>query len=220
MKRILSLLLIGSSSLLLAQSAKDTKAWIGIKANYSLSEKLNSTIGIQHRSKNNFKDLDKYFLEGGFDYDLSNQFSIETGLRLEKSNDTSGNQQGIENKYRLHADLNFNQKFGDLKFKSRVRYQINNEFKSQQDGAQTLRFKNSIELKIDRWEYDPEFLIEPFITVGDPNFSGVRKWRYGISTDIKLVKGQKLKVAYFYMTSTQYLERQHIVGLFYKFDLN
>ncbi len=219
MKKFLSLLLIGSSSLLVAQSTTDSKSWIGIKTKIPLAERLYTNIGIQHRSKSNFKELDKYFFETDLDYDLNDDFSLELGLRLEKNNDTNGNQQGLENKYRLHWDLNYKRDLGSIEFKSRVRYQINDHIESQGSKRQTLRLKNSVEININNWTYDPEFLIEPFITVGDPNLNGVRKWRYGVQTDIPFSKDHKLKFAYFYMTATQFIERQHILGLFYKFDL-
>jgi len=217
-KRILSLLFLGSSSLLLAQSVSEARSWIGIKTKFQISEKLHNTIGLQYRSKSDFKELDKYFFENNLDYDLSKDFSLEVGLRIGKNNDTNGGQQGIENQYRVHTDLNYKKSFGDLKFKSRVRYQISNEFGSTNPGSKYLRFKNGIEFHIDNWKYDPEFLIEPFISVGDPNFSGVKKWRYGAQTDLSFGE-HKLKVAYFYMTATQFIERHHIIGLFYKFKL-
>ncbi len=218
MKRILSILFIGSSTLLIAQSTSEAKSWIGIKTKFQISEKLHNSIGLQHRSKSDFKELDKYFFENNVEYDFSKELSLEVGLRIGKNNDTSGGQQGIENQYRVHTDLNFNKRFGNVKFKSRVRYQLSNEFGSTNPSSKYLRFKNGIEFRIDNWNYDPEFLIEPFLSVGDPNFSGVKKWRYGAQTDLSFGE-HKLKVAYFYMTATQFIERHHIIGLFYKFKL-
>lgn len=218
MKRILSILFIGSSTLLIAQSTSEAKSWIGIKTKFQISEKLYNSIGLQHRSKSDFKELDKYFFENNVEYDFSKELSLEVGLRIGKNNDTSGGQQGIENQYRVHTDLNYNKRFGNVKFKSRVRYQLSNEFGSTNPSSKYLRFKNGIEFRIDNWNYDPEFLIEPFLSVGDPNFSGVKKWRYGAQTDLSFGE-HKLKVAYFYMTATQFIERHHIIGLFYKFKL-
>lgn len=218
MKRILSILFIGSSTLLIAQSTSEAKSWIGIKTKFQISEKLHNSIGLQYRSKSDFKELDKYFFENNIEYDFSKEFSLEVGLRIGKNNDTSGGQQGIENQYRVHTDLNYNKRFGNVKFKSRVRYQLSNEFGSTNPSSKYLRFKNGIEFHIDNWNYDPEFLIEPFLSVGDPNFSGVKKWRYGAQTDLSFGE-HKLKVAYFYMTATQFIERHHIIGLFYKFKL-
>ncbi len=218
MKRILSILFIGSSTLLIAQSTSEAKSWIGIKTKFQISEKLHNSIGLQHRSKSDFKELDKYFFENNVEYDFSKELSLEVGLRIGKNNDTSGGQQGIENQYRVHTDLNYNKRFGNVKFKSRVRYQLSNEFGSTNPSSKYLRFKNGIEFRIDNWNYDPEFLIEPFLSVGDPNFSGVKKWRYGAQTDLSFGE-HKLKVAYFYMTATQFIERHHIIGLFYKFKL-
>lgn len=218
MKRILSILFIGSSTLLIAQSTSEAKSWIGIKTKFQISEKLHNSIGLQHRSKSDFKELDKYFFENNVEYDFSKEFSLEVGLRIGKNNDTSGGQQGIENQYRVHTDLNYNKRFGNVKFKSRVRYQLSNEFGSTNPSSKYLRFKNGIEFHIDNWNYDPEFLIEPFLSVGDPNFSGVKKWRYGAQTDLSFGE-HKLKVAYFYMTATQFIERHHIIGLFYKLKL-
>jgi len=217
-KRILSLLFLGSSSLLLAQSVSEARSWIGIKTKFQISEKLHNTIGLQYRSKSDFKELDKYFFENNLDYDLSKDFSLEVGLRIGKNNDTNGGQQGIENQYRVHTDLNYKKSFGDIKFKSRVRYQISNEFESTDPGSKYLRFKNGIEFHIDNWKYDPEFLIEPFITIGDPSFSGIKKWRYGVQTDLP-IGAHQLKFVYFYMTATQTIERHHIIGLFYKLKL-
>jgi hypothetical protein len=217
-KRILSILFIGSSTLLIAQSTSEAKSWIGIKTKFQISEKLHNSIGLQYRSKSDFKELDKYFFENNIEYDFSKEFSLEVGLRIGKNNDTSGGQQGIENQYRVHTDLNYNKRFGNVKFKSRVRYQLSNEFGSTNPSSKYLRFKNGIEFHIDNWNYDPEFLIEPFLSVGDPNFSGVKKWRYGAQTDLSFGE-HKLKVAYFYMTATQFIERHHIIGLFYKFKL-
>ena len=218
MKRILSILFIGSSTLLIAQSTSEAKSWIGIKTKFQISEKLHNSIGLQYRSKSDFKELDKYFFENNIEYDFSKEFSLEVGLRIGKNNDTSGGQQGIENQYRVHTDLNYNKRFGNVKFKSRVRYQLSNEFGSTNPSSKYLRFKNGIEFHIDNWNYDPEFLIEPFLSIGDPNFSGVKKWRYGAQTDLSFGE-HKLKVAYFYMTATQFIERHHIIGLFYKFKL-
>ena len=218
MKRILSLLFLGSSSLLLAQSVSEARSWIGIKTKFQISEKLHNTIGLQYRSKSDFKELDKYFFENNLDYDLSKDFSLEVGLRIGKNNDTNGGQQGIENQYRVHTDLTFDKRFGDFKFNSRIRYQVSNLFGSIDPGNKYLRFKNSIEFKINNWEYDPEFLIEPFITIGDPSFSGIKKWRYGVQTDLP-IGAHQLKFVYFYMTATQTIERHHIIGLFYKFKL-
>jgi hypothetical protein len=203
---------------LLAQSVSEAKSWIGIKTKFQISEKLHNSIGLQYRSKSDFKELDKYFFENNIEYDFSKEFSLEVGLRIGKNNDTSGGQQGIENQYRVHTDLNYNKRFGNVKFKSRVRYQLSNEFGSTNPSSKYLRFKNGIEFHIDNWNYDPEFLIEPFLSVGDPNFSGVKKWRYGAQTDLSFGE-HKLKVAYFYMTATQFIERHHIIGLFYKFKL-
>jgi len=217
-KRILSILFIGSSTLLIAQSTSEAKSWIGIKTKFQISEKLHNSIGLQYRSKSDFKELDKYFFENNIEYDFSKEFSLEVGLRIGKNNDTSGGQQGIENQYRVHTDLNYNKRFGNVKFKSRVRYQLSNEFGSTNPSSKYLRFKNGIEFHIDNWNYDPEFLIEPFLSIGDPNFSGVKKWRYGAQTDLSFGE-HKLKVAYFYMTATQFIERHHIIGLFYKFKL-
>lgn len=202
----------------MAQSVSEARSWIGIKTKFQISENLHNTIGFQHRTKSDFKELDKYFLENNLDYDLSKDFSVEVGLRLAKNNDTSGGQQGIENQYRIHTDLNYKKSFGNTKLKSRIRYQVSNLFGSTDPGSKYLRFKNGLEFHIVNWDYDPELLIEPFITVGDPNFSGVKKWRYGIQTDIP-VGDNKIKFAYFYMTATQYIERHHIIGLFYKFKL-
>jgi len=217
-KRILSILFIGSSTLLIAQSTSDAKSWIGIKTKFQISEKLHNSIGLQYRSKSDFKELDKYFFENNIEYDFSKEFSLEVGLRIGKNNDTSGGQQGIENQYRVHTDLNYNKRFGNVKFKSRVRYQLSNEFGSTNPSSKYLRFKNGIEFHIDNWNYDPEFLIEPFLSVGDNTFSEVKKRRNGAQTDLSFGE-HKLKVAYFYMTATQFIERHHIIGLFYKFKL-
>ena len=174
MKRILSILFIGSSTLLIAQSTSEAKSWIGIKTKFQISEKLHNTIGLQYRSKSDFKELDKYFFENNLDYDLSKDFSLEVGLRIGKNNDTNGGQQGIENQYRVHTDLNYKKSFGDIKFKSRVRYQISNEFESTDPGSKYLRFKNGIEFHIDNWKYDPEFLINLLLALVTPIFQELR----------------------------------------------
>ena len=220
MKHILCLFLLGSSSLLLAQSTTDSRSWIGIETAVELSRLIDIDLGIQHRTKDNLAALDEYFFENTINYKLNDQFNFGIGTRYIKHNDTKGGQQGIENRWRFQAELSFKQKWERLIFKSKLQYQTLRDAENAMDVLTNyIRLKNSVEFKINHWKYDPTLSVEPFVYSNHPFLSGIKQWRFGIDTDFNVFNDQKIKVGYYYATNVQDTFNRHIFILLYKLKL-
>ena len=105
----------------------DFETWSSIEINYKPSKKWSIGLEEQLRLKDNSSITDQYFTQLEVEYEAFKNFSLGSGFRYIKKNDTKGNIQGYEDHFRFNLDGTFDHKIAQFSFKYRFRYQNRNE---------------------------------------------------------------------------------------------
>lgn len=198
--------------------SQDLETWSALEFEYEITPKLSINLEEQLRLKENSSTIDSYFTELSGKYELWKDFSIGTGFRFIKSNDTNGKIQGYENHIRYQFDASYKHKIDKLELKYRLRYQNRKELNSDNPNEAITRLKLSLDYNFKNWKLDPELSGEIFSPL---NESQISKYRLTLGTSYKIGKNSKIKAFYGFenTTNTDNLKHSDIIGLSFKYTL-
>lgn len=180
---------------------RDTHTWLSAGMRYKLSPKFIFSAEQELRMDSFGTQLDQYFTQLEGTWKFLPKWSITVGARHIHELDNTGNEQGFEQHFRFHIDLQNKFKVGSLTFSNRLRYQNRNELgRTQFQGDYTnifWRYKNSVEWNIKDWKLDPKLSYELFLHRQIGALNGFTQYRISLATTYNLNKKNRLKFMLF-----------------------
>ncbi|WP_341227581.1 DUF2490 domain-containing protein [uncultured Arcticibacterium sp.] len=201
-----------------AVRVQDLETWSSLEFEYEITPKFSLNLEEQLRLKENSSTIDSYFTELSGKYELWKDFSIDTGFRFIRSNDTNGKIQGYENHIRYQFDASYKHKIDKFELKYRLRYQNKKELNSDNLNEAVTRLKLSLDYNFKNWKLDPELSGEVFSPL---NESQIDKYRLTLGTSYKIGQNGKIKAFYGFenTTNSESLKHSDIIGLNFKYTL-
>ena len=171
-----------------------------------------------------FHLLDKYFTQVGFNYELFKDFKVAVKGRFISDNDTEGNIQGIDSKFRYQTDISYKHDVGIVDLTYRLSYQNSNELGISDIPNQYARFRTGINYKIKSLKTIFKIEGELFNQFKKENQdNGINLYRLTMKLNRKIKKNNEIGVFYRIQKDIDRIEpvNRKIIGLKYshKFDL-
>ena len=91
---------------------KGLEGWGIAEVSLKITKKFSIDLAQHVRQKYDIALLDKYFTQVGFNYELFKDFKVAVKGRFISDNDTEGNIQGIDSKFRYQTDISYKQDVG------------------------------------------------------------------------------------------------------------
>jgi len=133
---------------LMSQSDNQIEGWGIAEVSIKATKKISINVAEHVRYKNDFSVLDKYFTQVGFNYELFKDFKVGVKGRFISDNDTEGNIQGLESKFRYQTDISYKHDVGIVDLTYRLSYQNSNELGISDIPNQFARFRTGVNYKI------------------------------------------------------------------------
>lgn len=208
----IKLLILFLLSVYFSFGQSDGQLWTEI----NLSKKINDvkfSFAQNLRLNNNLASLDKYFSEVGLEYDFK---IFDFGIDYRYSQNYLPEVNGTYANHRICLNLSFNEKFNNIKFSNRLRYQ--QKFDFLKSNSSYIRNKIKAQIKSNE-NFEPFGSFEVFYRLNEvQNFN---KFRISFGNDFILNKNNELSVYYIYDHEFYTgFESNHIIGFgyAYKFD--
>ncbi len=176
--------------------SKDAEVWsgIGIRKNFSAGHSI--MFKQEVRLNRNVSNLDSWFGDIGYRYNLSPDFRISINYRVSR-NDDFENTYGWAN--RVYADFNYNKRVKVVSFGYRMRLQRQySNINTTETGhlpKDVLRNRFRVAWSPDR-PYAVYFTVEPFTELLEQAQHTLEKVRFTIGVDNTLNKRNKIDVFY------------------------
>lgn len=201
MKRFLFLALLTVANV--TAYADDFGSWIDVQLNHKFSSKVYSSIRVEHRTKNDMKDLDVWFVRPTIGYNLTSWLKADLSYDFLRTTTTTTHRSllGITGTLR-QGNLS-------VSVKERWQYAYTPDSKT---AANTLRSKFTASYAI------PNSIFKPYVAMEVFTDKKWQKTRHYVGTDIKLSSQSSLDVFYLWHTFSD-KEAKHIVGLGYNLSL-
>ena len=133
---------------LTAQSDDQIEGWGIAEVSIKATKKISINVAEHVRYKNDFSVLDKYFTQVSFNYELFKDFKVGVKGRFISDNDTEGNIQGLDSKFRYQTDISYKYDVGIVDLTYRLSYQNSNELGISDIPNQFARFRTGVNYKI------------------------------------------------------------------------
>jgi len=127
---------------------KGLEGWAIAEVSLKITKKFSVDLAQHVRQKYDISLLDKYFTQVGFNYELFKDFKVALKGRFISDNDTEGNIQGIDSKFRYQTDISYKHDVGIVDLTYRLSYQNSNELGMPDIPNQYARFRTGINYKI------------------------------------------------------------------------
>ena len=127
---------------------KGLEGWAIAEVSLKITKKFSVDLAQHVRQKYDISLLDKYFTQVGFNYELFKDFKVALKGRFISDNDTEGNIQGIDSKFRYQTDISYKHDVGIVDLTYRLSYQNSNELGMPDIHNQYARFRTGINYKI------------------------------------------------------------------------
>lgn len=198
----------------------DFASWLGVGTSKELFDKLDVSLGVEARTKNNSTAIDQAFAELGMEYKLHKLLSLIASYRAIAANDKGV----LEDEHRFFAGASTDFKVGNIKIAIKSRYQKKFSEMYEHGWASpknTLRNKVGAKYHIFGTPYRPTISCELFNPYGANGFELISKARYSVGIDYLISKKRVVNLFYLYQQeyNTSNAESLHVVGLGYEFDL-
>lgn len=199
------------------QVVSDARLWSGISISKEYND-LKFTLGTEYRLDENFTHTDKVLGEFGAEYKFSKRFAGGINYRYARDNDYE--EYSYELSHRIDIGLEYDVKFGEFKFKNRVKYQIQSAPKDENNPTY-IRNKTTLEYKIENKKKD----IKPYVSyefhyqLNDEMV--INRSRFSGGSKFDLNKRNSIKVFYIFESkfNTRNLKHGHIYGIGYSLEL-
>jgi len=133
---------------LMSQSDNQIEGWGIAEVSIKATKKISINVAEHVRYKNDFSVLDKYFTQVSFNYELFKDFKVGVKGRFISDNDTEGNIQGLDSKFRYQTDISYKYDVGIVDLTYRLSYQNSNELGISDIPNQFARFRTGVNYKI------------------------------------------------------------------------
>ncbi len=179
--------------------ADDFGSWIDIQLNHKFSNEVYSAIRIEHRTKNNLKDISAWFVRPTIGYNFTSWLKADLSYDFLRTTTTTTHRSllGITGTLR--------QGNMSMSIKERWQYAYTPDDKK---AAHTLRSKFTASYAI------PNSIFQPYLAFEIFTDKKWQKTRHYIGTDIKFSSHSSLDVYYLWHTFADN-EASHIIGLGY-----
>ena len=127
---------------------KGLEGWGIAEVSLKITKKFSIDLAQHVRHNYGIAWLDKYFTQVGFNYELFKDFKIAVKGRFISDNDTEGNIQGIDSKFRYQTDISYKHDIGIVDLTYRLSYQNSNELGISDIPNQYARFRTGVNYKI------------------------------------------------------------------------
>ena len=208
----------------MAQSDDQIEGWGIAEVSIKATKKISINVAEHVRYKNDFSVLDKYFTQVGFNYELFKDFKLGVKGRFISDNDTEGNIQGLDSKFRFQTDISYKHDIGIVDLTYRLSYQNSNELGISDIPNQYARFRTGVNYKIKSIKTLLKIEAELFNQFKKGNEdNGVNLYRLTMKLNRKINKNNELGVFYRIQKDIDRIDpiNRKIIGLKYshKFDL-
>ncbi len=127
---------------------KGLESWGIAEISLKITKKFSIDLAQHVRHKYDIALLDKYFTQVGFNYELFKDFKVGVKGRFISDNDTEGNIQGLDSKFRYLTDISYKHDVGIVELTYRLSYQNSNELGVSDIPNEYTRFRTGINYKI------------------------------------------------------------------------
>lgn len=183
--------------------ADDFGSWIDVQLNHKFSNEVYSAIRIEHRTKNNMKDLDVWFVRPTIGYNLTSWLKADLSYDFLRTTTTTT--------HRSLLGITGTLRQGNMSMSIKERWQYAYTPDSKK-AANTLRSKFTASYAI------PNSIFKPYVAMEIFTDKKWQKTRHYIGTDIKLSRQSSLDVYYLWYTFADNTA-SHIIGLGYNLNL-
>ena len=203
---------------------KGLEGWAIAEVSLKITKKFSVDLAQHVRQKYDISLLDKYFTQVGFNYELFKDFKVALKGRFISDNDTEGNIQGIDSKFRYQTDISYKHDIGIVDLTYRLSYQNSNELGMPDIPNQYARFRTGINYKIKAIKTVVKIEGELFNQFQKDNQdNGNNLYRLTMKLNRKIKKNNEIGVFYRIQKDIDRIEPvdRKIIGLKYshKFDL-
>ena len=222
--RLIFVFLIFITNSLIAQTDDQLEGWGIAEVSIKATTKISINVAEHVRYKNDISILDKYFTQVGFNYELFKDFKLGVKGRFISDNDTEGNIQGLDSKFRFQTDISYKHDIGIVDLTYRLSYQNSNELGISDIPNQYARFRTGVNYKIKSIKTLLKIEAELFNQFKKGNEdNGVNLYRLTMKLNRKINKNNELGVFYRIQKDIDRIDpiNRKIIGLKYshKFDL-
>ena len=222
--RLIFVFLIFITNSLIAQTDDQLEGWGIAEVSIKATKKISINVAEHIRYKNDISILDKYFTQVGFNYELFKDFKLGVKGRFISDNDTEGNIQGLDSKFRFQTDISYKHDIGIVDLTYRLSYQNSNELGISDIPNQYARFRTGVNYKIKSIKTLLKIEAELFNQFKKGNEdNGVNLYRLTMKLNRKINKNNELGVFYRIQKDIDRIDpiNRKIIGLKYshKFDL-
>ena len=223
-RRLIFVFLIFITNSLIAQTDDQLEGWGIAEVSIKATTKISINVAEHIRYKNDISILDKYFTQVGFNYELFKDFKLGVKGRFISDNDTEGNIQGLDSKFRYQTDISYKHDIGIVDLTYRLSYQNSNELGISDIPNQYARFRTGVNYKIKSIKTLLKIEAELFNQFKKGNEdNGVNLYRLTMKLNRKINKNNGLGVFYRIQKDIDRIDpvNRKIIGLKYshKFDL-
>ena len=147
-EKLICIFMIIITQSLMSQSDNQIEGWGIAEVSIKATKKISINVAEHVRYKNDFSVLDKYFTQVSFNYELFKDFKVGVKGRFISDNDTEGNIQGLDSKFRYQTDISYKYDVGIVDLTYRLSYQNSNELGISDIPNQFARFRTGVNYKI------------------------------------------------------------------------
>ena len=204
---------------------KGLEGWAIAEVSLKVTKKFSIDLAQHVRQKYDISLLDKYFTQVGFNYELFKDFKFAIKGRFISDNDTEGNIQGLDSKFRYQTDISYKHDVGIVDLTYRLSYQNSNELGVSDIPNQYVRFRTGVNYKIKSIKTVVKIEGELFNQFKKENLdNGLNLYRLTMKLNRKIKKNNEIGVFYRIQKDIDRIEpvNRKIIGLKYshKFDLS
>jgi hypothetical protein len=204
---------------------KGLEGWGIAEVSLKITKKFSIDLAQHVRQKYDIALLDKYFTQVGFNYELFKDFKFAIKGRFISDNDTEGNIQGLDSKFRYQTDISYKHDVGIVDLTYRLSYQNSNELGVSDIPNQYVRFRTGVNYKIKSIKTVVKIEGELFNQFKKENLdNGLNLYRLTMKLNRKIKKNNEIGVFYRIQKDIDRIEpvNRKIIGLKYshKFDLS
>lgn len=186
----LILFILGGIDGVKSQNNPDWCSWTGVTLNYKINRSLRFMSKTEVRTKDNFSDFERFFINAGIGYKVLPGWELRGVLAYHRRSSTS---RGDFNAYRYHIGSEATWKKGYFRIQWRERFQHTFVLG---DGEIMIRSRLKFDYNIPSTILAPYFMVEAFNDVESENVFKAERIRYTPGVKFKLTDNYSLSVFY------------------------
>jgi hypothetical protein len=219
-KRLLLIFLFLPCAVISYAQEDDFGIWLGVTARHELIKKLDIELSGCVRTFNNSSKIEQSFLEGGAQYNLSNNISLSGSYRLIRNLEKDSK---YYFRHKLFLDLKATLPSGNFSLSGRARIQRVTKTYINNDEDLISKYYGRLKLRaaydITSFPLKPYLYLEPFFPLFSNSGFKISKHRLSAGAELKISQKSTVEAGYIFQRDYQpHIYNIHIISINYNIE--